>query len=120
NPTRLRLAGAGSADHVVTGRIALGHGDVICIRGLKTEDKDLYWQLAFVSDSSLTVADPYKTRSSVTSREPLEPARECVEYDFIRAALFRRCGARRVEIQLTGQQHTLVRHLAEASRDHGG
>jgi pSer/pThr/pTyr-binding forkhead associated (FHA) protein len=39
NPTRLRLAGTGPEHHIVTDRIALAHGDVICIRGLKTESK---------------------------------------------------------------------------------
>lgn len=121
NPTRLRLAGEGPADHAVTGRIALGHGDVIRIRGLQTEEKqELYWQLAFINDSSATISDPYQTRGSETSTEPPESAQDCVEYDFIRAGLFRRCGPRRVEVSLTGQQHTLVHHLAEASRDNGG
>ncbi|MGH3671077.1 MAG: winged helix-turn-helix domain-containing protein, partial [Pseudonocardiaceae bacterium] len=70
--------------------------------------------------SAEATVDPYRTRGSETSTEPPEPARDCVEYDFIRAGLFRRCGSLRVEITLTGQQHTLVRHLAEVSRDNGG
>jgi hypothetical protein len=120
NPTRLRPAGDEPGD-IVTGRIALGHGDVICIRGLETEEKQpLYWQLAFIDDSSEATADPYQTRGPETSTEQPESAQDCVEYDFVRAGLFYRCGSRRVEVLLTGQQHTLIRHLAEVSRDNGG
>jgi Transcriptional regulatory protein, C terminal/FHA domain len=121
NPTWLRLAGGGSPDQIVTGRTVLGHGDVIRIRGLTTEDgQELYWHITFVSDSSRPISDPYQTRGSEPLIRSPESAPLCVEYDFTQAALFRRCGARRVEILLTGQQHTLIRHLAEASRDSGG
>lgn len=63
NPAWLRLAGGGPADHIVTGRVLLGRGDVIRIRGLTTEDaQELYWHITFASDYSRPISDPYQTR----------------------------------------------------------
>jgi pSer/pThr/pTyr-binding forkhead associated (FHA) protein len=121
NPTRLRRAGGGPADHLVIDRIPLQHGDVIRIRGLQSRQKEeLYWQFIFIVGSAETSLDPYQTWAVKLSTQPSGPAQDCVEYDFIRAGLFRHSGGRRIEVALTGQQHALVRHLAETSRDNGG
>ena len=95
----------------VVGPRRLQDGDVICILGSHGPDGPLYWELAF--------SDPFSTRQA----EPRVATRPlaCVEYDSIQAKVYAWDGGRRREIpDLSPKAHTLIRYMAERSKEIGG
>ena len=99
----------------VVGRVRLQHGDRILILGdITAEGHPLYWRL--------TVVDPFTTQPAPFDRPVLLPSPEpCLEYDWIEARVYRRCGGVRTEITgLRPQAHQLLRFMADLSRKNGG
>ena len=96
------------------GRVQLREGDLVCLLGDRTDDgRPLYWQLGLLSQGGREV-------SYATEPAAVQPSGSYVEYDLVQARLFHYLDGREAEVDLTGNEHKLISHMASRNQQAGG